>query len=304
MLEGGLGHPGTGECPTTLGDSWALASCSATSVRVKTTSSRASRRRRPPGCRRPPTDRPADRSASWSGCRGVPPRRSARPAARPQPAPAATAGPRTGRASYPGRAPASTRPAPRSEAHGPVSAPSAHRQQVVVWILPPSSVDLPDPNKADPSLTSQRHGRALPRHRSGGYPRLCPVPKSRRPGRSCIGTGAWGSASRSGPRKLMIISSKAVARLTPPATCSVIPVRQARALAGPHHPFGVMLAWPPHRTMRATTPDGKRMAEAKGDTPWLDLDAGDGHPSPAEPHHRLAVVGDRDRGPARFVRTR
>jgi len=26
-----------------------------------------------------------------------------------------------------------------------------------------------------------------------------------------------------------------------------------------HHPFGVMLLWPPHGTMRATKPDGKRM---------------------------------------------
>ena len=128
----------------------------------------------------------------------------------------------------------------------------------------PRQLISPDPNKADPSLTSERHCRALPRHRSGGHPRLCPVPKSRRPGRSCIGTGAWGDALEVGPTKVDDHPCpSAVARPTPPATCSVIPVRQARALAGPHHPFGVMLAWPPHRTMRATTPDGKRMGRGQ-----------------------------------------
>jgi hypothetical protein len=127
-VEGGLGHPGTDNVRITLGDSWALASCSATSVRVKTTPTKVGiEAATTPGCRPPPTDRPADRSANWSGCPGVPPQQSARPA-RPQPAPAATAGPRTDRAPTPGRAPAGIRPAPVRSARtgvGPVCASSA-----------------------------------------------------------------------------------------------------------------------------------------------------------------------------------
>jgi CO/xanthine dehydrogenase Mo-binding subunit len=62
--------------------------------------------------------------------------------------------------------------------------------------------------------------------------------------------------------------------------------------SGPHHPFWVMLAWPPHGTMRRPRPTANASAEAKETRHGWDLDAGDGHPSPAEPHHRLAVVSD------------
>ncbi len=65
-----------------------------------------------------------------------------------------------------------------------------------------------------------------------------------------------------------------------------------------HHPFWMMLPWPPHGTMRATTPSQPTKETSHG----CDVDAGDGHRPPAESHHRLAVVGDRDRGPARLVR--
>jgi hypothetical protein len=87
-----------------------------------------------------------------------------------------------------------------------------------------------------------------------------------------------------------------------PAASTTDSPRPDQYFVGPYHPFGVMMACRPHGTMRATTPEGIAGLRPKETRHGRYLDAGDGRPSPAEPHHRLAVVGDRDRGPARFVR--
>ena len=124
-----------------------------------------------------------------------------------------------------------------------------------------------------------------------------------------VGVGATALSGDQDPDVLLPVSAHCAFPAASTAARQLDLGSQGRPFVGDYrrfdrtHPFWVMLPWPPHGTMTATTPDGKRIgrgqrrhAMAGTSTQAMDI------ASPAEPHHRLAVVGDRDRGPARFVR--